>query len=160
MAVQHNAAAHEGWRLPLWRVGGEKIRQQIGLFRQSLCALAVWIKIPQLFQKDARAARLQDDERHAGIDLRREASEHIIQIAPRLIEETEIVERPSAADVPPWKDDAEAGAAQNACCCIQHLRLQVVVPGVRPQQDGLFVVLVNCGSVLLLQEATRSKTRQ
>ena len=91
--------------------------------RQPLCALTLWVEVSQLFEEDAGAAWLKHDEWHARIDLRREAAQYIIQIEPRTIEEAEIIEWASTADMAPGKDHAEAGAAEHAGRRVQHLRL-------------------------------------
>jgi len=54
-------------------------------------------EVDQFIAKDARAARLQHDDRNSSVDLRLKLIEYPPQVATRGIEEAEIVERTSAA---------------------------------------------------------------
>ena len=80
---------------------GEDFAEQQRLLCQPASAIVRGKKIDQLIAKNAGAAGLEDNERHAGVDLRSKLLQDFQQILTCLVQEAEemIYQRPPTADV-------------------------------------------------------------
>src|SRR5258705_927250 len=107
MAVKQNRSGQ--LRRPIARrVVFQQLAQEKRLAPQPLRARVVREEIPQLVAKDGRAARLEHDDRQAGVDVRTDLLENALEVQLRAIEEPKVVERPPAAEIAVWHADAEA----------------------------------------------------
>src|SRR6185437_5143349 len=94
-------------------------------------------EVEELVAEYSRAAWFQHNNGHSGIDLGSEAGQDALEVAPGFVEETEVIERSSAADVLRRDFDALAHAVEELCRGAEGLGMEVVVPGVRPEEYGL-----------------------
>src|SRR4051812_20977969 len=78
-------------------VAKEKFAQDHRELSQPARIVAVWKESVELVAKDRGAARLEHDDRMAGIDMRLQYFQRPLEIFPRLVEQPKIVQRPPAA---------------------------------------------------------------
>ena len=123
--------------------GREKIGEEPGVFAQLLRTRIVGEKFGQLVLEDAGAAWLEKDEGHAGGNVRGHGIEYACKIRARVGEQAEVVERAAAADVPLRLWTSKACFGEHSFSGGKGLRMVVVVPRVRPQQD----LMGDCGAV-------------
>src|SRR2546426_8544075 len=90
------------------RVVFQELAQEKRLAPQPLRARVVREEIPQLVAKDGRAARLEHDDRQAGVDVRTDLLENALEVQLGAIEEPKVIERSPATEMAFRHADAEA----------------------------------------------------
>ena len=131
------------------------------MLTQPPCALIPREEVGQFVAKDAGATRLEHDQGHSGVNLRRQTFENVLQVLSRLGEEPEVIERTAAADVSPGQLDIESGGGQNLPRGVERRGVEVVVPGIGPEKhrcSGAEAAGWCCPKSLL--EASPRKARQ
>ena len=136
VAVEDDSLARKVGRLEVGRVAGEEFAQEEGLVAQALGAGVAGEEVDKLVAEDGGATRFKEDEGESGVDLRGEVAEDFFEIASCCGEESEVVERATAANVFARDFEVEACALQDLGRGVEGLRVVVVVPRVGPQEDA------------------------
>src|SRR6266550_7028402 len=92
-------------------------------------------EVEQFVAKDGGAAWFEDDYRDAIGDLGGEDVQDPAQQTFCAIEETEVVEGASAAEICSWLLDAEAGGFEDVHGGLGGRRMKVVIESIGPEQD-------------------------
>ena len=142
VTVDQNFCACEATRGKLRCAIGEPVGEQPDVLAQTFCSGIVGEEFQQLVFEDAGATWFKEDERHAGLDLRRHEPKHARKIGAGSAEKAEIVEWATAADVAARGFDLKAGFKKDGFGRGERLRIVVVVPRIRPQQH------LRCGRLL------------
>src|SRR5579859_2136845 len=135
MSLHDDPAPRVLRRLKLRRMPHQKLAQQQRLLAQPLGARVLRKEVQQLIAKHAGAARLKKNENPSRTDLRSKIFKNAPQIFPRLLQESKVVQRAPAADMPSRHLDGKSRPLQHLRGRAQRLRMIVVVPRVRPEQD-------------------------
>jgi len=140
VAVQDDRAASERGRLVVRGVAEEEIAEQEGLLAQAQCPGVVREEIAEFIAEDAGAGGFEKDDGQAGVDFGGEAVcdafEDAFEVGAGFGEKSEIVKRAAAADVALRDLNVEAGAGEDIVRGGEGLRVEIVVPGVWPEEDG------------------------
>ena len=135
VAVNEDVRALKAADSKFRRAISEPVREQPDLPAQEPGAAIVGEELRQFIFEDAGAARLEEDEGQASLDLRGHAVEDAREIGAGRAEKTEIVERAPAADVAARNFDLKSGLSEDGLGSCECLRMVVVVPCIGPEQD-------------------------
>ena len=105
------------------------------MLAQALRAGIVGEEFEKFVFEDAGATWFKKDEGQAGLDLRRHAIEHAGEVGAGGAEQAEVIKRTATADVPFGNFNLEAGLGEDGFGGCECLRMVVVVPGIRPEND-------------------------
>lgn len=136
VAVQDDGAAGERGRLIIWRVAKEKIAEEEGLLAQVLGSGMVREKIAEFVAKNAGAGGFEEDDGKASVDPGGETIHDAFEIGAGFGEKSEIVQGAAAADMSSRDLNLEAGVREDFVAGREGLGMEIVVPGVRPEEDG------------------------
>jgi len=117
----------------------QELAQQERLAAQALRILILRKEIGQLVAEDGDAARLEPDDRRAGADVVPQGVEDLAELAPCEAEHAEVVERAAAAERLRGNGNVIAGGLQDLDGRLRRLRMEIVVEGVRPEQDAFLL---------------------
>ena len=135
VTVNQNFCACEATRGELGCAIGEPVGEQPGVLAQAFRAGIVGEKFQQLIFENAGATWFKEDEWQAGLDLRCHKAKHAGKIGAGSAEKAEVVEWAAAADVAARGFNLKAGFKKDGLGREERLRMVVVVPRIRPQQD-------------------------
>src|ERR1700758_868485 len=103
---------------------------------QSIGASILREEIAQLVVEDTGAGGLKEDDGKSRVDVRGHGFKDAHEVAAGSGQESEVVERASAAEMGSWKGHVEARSFEYVLCGGECVRMVVVVPGVGPQEYG------------------------
>src|SRR5690606_10632076 len=116
-------------------VAEEKAAQEVGALPKPRGVRVVGEELGQLLAEDGDATRLESHDGDAGAQRGAEFLEDLPQEFSREIQHPVVVERTAAAERPAWDDDREARAFQDVHGRDENFGLEMVSPGIRPQDD-------------------------
>ena len=128
------------WQLrrdPELRLAREEIGQQHRAVSKRRRILRVGHQIVELVLEHGGAARLEDHDRKPFGQVRAHAVQDAIEVAARVVEHAEVVERPPAAEPVRRDDDLVAGGLEHVDGRHQGVGEEVIVEGVGPEDDAL-----------------------
>ena len=94
-------------------------------------------EIAKFVAEDAGAGGFEKNEGPASIDFWSEPFHDAFEVGAGFSQESKIIERTAAADMLPRDPNAIVSAGEDAVGGGESLGVVVVVPGIRPQDDGL-----------------------
>jgi|SRR5271157_2265085 len=137
VTMQNDGAADEAGGLVVRGAVEEEITEQEALLAQALGPGTRGEEIAKFVAEDAGAGGFEEDNGAAGVDFGREAVHDVFEVGAGFGEESKVIEWAAAADVFPGEPNAESSATEDAASSGKSLGVVVVVPGIRPQDDGL-----------------------
>ena len=114
----------------------EELAEQERLAAERLGSGVTGEEVGEFVPEDGDAGGLESDDGDSGFDLGFEMVENLEELRLGAIEHAEVVERASAAELDSGDADAESGGLQDFDGGPCGRGQEVVVEGVRPEQDG------------------------
>ena len=114
----------------------EELAEQEDLLREGAGALIVREQVDEFVAEDGGAAGFEDNDGRAGFDLGEKLVHDFEKQAPGAVEEADVVERASAAEMGAGNGDGEAGGFEDFDGGAGGRGKEVVVESVGPEEDG------------------------
>ena len=111
----------------------QEFAEQESLTPQAVRTRIARKQVSQFVAKHRGAARLQDHDGYAGVDLRGEHPHDALQVFPGSVEHAKVVQRPATAEMVPRDLHPKPRVRKYFKCSPAGLRLKVVIEGIRPE---------------------------